>query len=302
MRIWLCAEEAAGLQTLRLLRGRGHDVVGVASSPAPGTATATVARAAQSAGIPVHPAASVRDPAFAATLRDHGVELLLNVHSLHRIAAPALEVPALGAFNLHPGRLPEYAGLDAASWAIFEDAAQHGVTLHWLTPDIDAGPIAYASEWPATPADTALAVNTRCVRQGLELVARLLDDAPLRCVQRLPQDLGARRYYRRQTPGGGRLDWRLPAAALERTIRACEFHPLAAPFPLPSTDLDGEALEVVQAQATRDPAHALPGSVLGDRVACSDFWLQLKLVRQQGRVCAASSVLRDGVRLVSGFD
>src|SRR5262245_48901978 len=79
----LAAEEAAGGQALRLLADRGHNVAAVFSDSRGSAQGATVASIAENLGIPVRPAAAVRDPALAAELRAAGVELLLNIHSLH---------------------------------------------------------------------------------------------------------------------------------------------------------------------------------------------------------------------------
>ena len=38
---------------------------------------------------------------------------------------------------------PEYAGLNAPSWAIYNGEPAHGVTLHWMEAAIDTGPIAW---------------------------------------------------------------------------------------------------------------------------------------------------------------
>src|SRR5919109_2815282 len=133
----LVAEEAAGLRALRLLDASEHEVVAVLSSSGTGF------------GRPVRDPLAVTDPAFAGELRD--VDLLLNVHSLH-IAAPAVvAAPRTGSFNLHPGPLPEYAGLNAPSWAIYNGETRHAVTLHWMEPEVDAGPIAYAAELAIEP-------------------------------------------------------------------------------------------------------------------------------------------------------
>ena len=69
--------------------------------------------------MPILPSTSVRDPEFAEWMRSEEIDLLLNVHSLYVIHADLVAAPRTGSFNLHPGPLPEYAGLNAPSWAIY---------------------------------------------------------------------------------------------------------------------------------------------------------------------------------------
>ena len=59
---------------------------------------------------------------------------------------------------------------------------------------------AYTAAFPVEPAETGLALSTRCVREGLELVRRLLGDAVEGAIPLTPQDLSARRYFHRGPP------------------------------------------------------------------------------------------------------
>src|SRR5688500_7946667 len=120
MAVALAAEEAAGVQALRTLSERGHRVVCVFTQSDAERTGSSVAGLASTLGIPVRPAAAVREAATGTWLREKGTDLLLNVHSLHIVADALLEAPRLGAFNLHPGPLPELAGLNAPSWALYE--------------------------------------------------------------------------------------------------------------------------------------------------------------------------------------
>ena len=58
------------------------------------------------------------------------------------------------AYNFHPGP-PERPGRFPAVWALYEGAERHGVTVHEMTPSVDAGPIVGA-EWFAIPEDADL--------------------------------------------------------------------------------------------------------------------------------------------------
>ena len=85
----------------------------------------------------------MKDPKFAEVVSAEKVDRLLNVHSLFVIAREIIQAPRFGSFNLHPGPLPRYAGLNALSWAIYRGELRHGVTIHKMLPGTDTGPIAY---------------------------------------------------------------------------------------------------------------------------------------------------------------
>ena len=141
LRIALAAEESAGLQTLLALAQAGHSIVALFTSD-PNSA---IGRAAAGRDLELLPAKAVKKAATAQRLRDLEVDVLFNVHSLYIVCPEVLTAPRLGAFNLHPGPLPEYAGLNCISWAIYEGASEYGVTLHEMVPTLDAGDTIFQS-------------------------------------------------------------------------------------------------------------------------------------------------------------
>jgi methionyl-tRNA formyltransferase len=52
-----------------------------------------------------------------------------------------LQIPVLGAFNIHPSNLPKYRGIKPLENALANSEKVIGVTLHELTSEIDAGDI-----------------------------------------------------------------------------------------------------------------------------------------------------------------
>ncbi len=67
-------------------------------------------------------------------------DLLLTLRFGWRLGAAALAaIPA--AYNIHPGRLPDYAGQYPVLWALLDGVATLHCTVHRLTPTLDGGPI-----------------------------------------------------------------------------------------------------------------------------------------------------------------
>ncbi len=306
MIVVVVAEESAGAQALRLAVDRGHEVAAVLTSrPGSAGAAAPVATAADELGLPVLDPGLVRELSFAGWIVDHDVDLLLNVHSLRIAHGDVVDAPRLGAFNLHPGPLPRYAGLNAPSWAIYEGESRHAVTLHRMSATVDAGPIAYEAWFPIRPTDTGLQVATNCVRHGVPLVGRLLDDAARgdggAHVPAIPQATEGRRWFGRRPPHDGRLPWDLPARRVVDLVRACSYAPFTSPWGWPVATLAGREVEVVRVSATGEAAGAPPGTVGATRdrgvlVAAADDWVLVERVRTAGTVSNADSVLASGSR------
>jgi methionyl-tRNA formyltransferase len=305
MNVVLVAEESAGLQMLRALAGSEHRLIAVLATPPNSASSAfSVWNAARNLGCETWPANSVKNSALAEQLRREQVDILLNIHSLHVICEEVLAAPRLGAFNLHPGPLPRYAGLNAVSWAILRGEQEHGVTVHRMDPGIDTGPIVYQSMFPIDPEETALSLSFRCVREGVALMQRLLavGAADPAGIPLLPQDANLREYFGREIPANGRVCWSWPAQRITDFVRACDFFPFSSPWGHPRVRLNTQEMSFAKARRTGISARVPPGTIgncsdFGAQVACKDEWILVTKLQLDGRYKLAQEVLKPGDRL-----
>jgi methionyl-tRNA formyltransferase len=297
--VMLVASEAMGIHVLRLIVRSGHRLVAVlAAPPKSGYEGVNVPDVARGLGIPVWPAELVKRPTLAQTIRDEHVDLVINVHSLHVVCSEVLAAPGIGAFNVHPGPLPRYAGLNAPSWAIYHGETRHGVTVHWMGPEIDAGPVAYARPVDVEPGDTGLSLFVRCARAGEALLDELVRAAAAdpRSIPRIEQDPAQRRYFGAGPPGDGRLAWTKPARDIVNFVRAADFRPLRSPWGHPRALMGGTEVGVASAQVTGSPTARPPGSIgrigaHGVEVAAADEWVLVREVVRDGRLRPACELV-----------
>ena len=80
--------------------------------------------------------------------------------------------------NIHPALLPQFKGLHTHSRALAAGVKEHGATVHFVVPEMDAGPIILQAAVPVIAGDTegtlaarVLEVEHRIYPQGLRLVA-----------------------------------------------------------------------------------------------------------------------------------
>jgi methionyl-tRNA formyltransferase len=305
MNVLLAGEESAGIQTLRAIAKTDHRIVAVMASPdSKGAEGASMWQVAQHMGLPLWRAEMVKDAAFARRIRDAGIDIMLNVHSLYIVSAEALSAPRIGCFNLHPGPLPRYAGLNAPNWAIFRGERSHGVTVHKMEAGIDTGRIVYQSLFGIGDNESALSISARCVKEGVAMMIQLLETAasspsaiPLR-----PQDLSQREYFGAGAPVLDGLFRSLPARRFVNLIRACDYYPLRGPWGYPKVRLGDQIVSIVKAYLTGVAATAPPGVVGGSagaeaQVACLDEWISINKVIVEGRYLDGSEALKPGDRL-----
>ena len=302
MNILLIAEESIGIRLVKELMGLPYHVVAVmATPPAKAAAANSVWSEAKSLGYQTWPAELVKGAGFADSLRKAGVDVLLNVHSRYIIREEVLAAAKIGAFNLHPGPLPQYAGLNAPSWAIYNGEHKHGVTLHKMDPGIDTGAIVLERMFDISDRDTGLSVALRCMQLGIPLILELLqmasanrDSLPYR-----PQPSGHRRYYGKQVPQEGRIIWDRPARQVFNFIRACDYAPFPSPWGSPQAQYNGQAISINRAALSGRGSREAPGTIQqGERgefcVACSDEWLEIKGILSSGRKTSPMECLAAG--------
>ncbi len=67
--------------------------------------------------------------------------------------------------NIHPSLLPAFPGLDTHARALAEGVKLHGCTVHFVTAELDHGPIVIQAAVPVRPHDTADTLAARVLRQ-----------------------------------------------------------------------------------------------------------------------------------------
>ena len=141
---------------------------------------------AEAAGIPTrvidHKSFARRedfDRAVVAALREAGVELVL-LAGFDRLVTPVL----LGAFplrimNIHPALLPSFKGLDAQRQALEYGVKVSGVTVHFVTPELDGGPVILQRAVPVLDGDTPETLAARILVEEHQIypeaIALMLD-------------------------------------------------------------------------------------------------------------------------------
>jgi phosphoribosylglycinamide formyltransferase-1 len=64
-------------------------------------------------------------------------------------------------FNIHPSLLPEYRGLDTHRRVLAAGETLHGASVHFLTPELDAGPVVLQSQVAVEPGDSETTLAAR---------------------------------------------------------------------------------------------------------------------------------------------
>jgi methionyl-tRNA formyltransferase len=201
-----------------------------------------------------------------------------------------LALPPRGCLNIHASLLPRWRGAAPIHRAIEAGDTRTGITLMQMDAGLDTGPTWRAEAEPIHPDDTTATLHDRLAALGGRLVVQELQQAG-RTVP-VPQPEAGVTYAHKVDKAEAAIDWRLPAALIERRVRAFD------PFPGAGFGLDGQVLKLWHAAVRPAAAGAVPGQVLvaGDGrwvVACGEGGLELLVVQPAGgRRTDAASFLR----------
>ncbi len=77
--------------------------------------------------------------------------------------------------NIHPSLLPRFKGLDTHRRALEAGEKLHGCSVHFVIPELDAGPVIAQSKVPVLPGDTARSLEERVLRAEHDLYPRALE-------------------------------------------------------------------------------------------------------------------------------
>ena len=224
---------------------------------------------------------------------------VLVVAAYGLILPPAvLSWPRLGCINIHASILPRWRGAAPIQHAILAGDAVTGVTIMQMDAGLDTGPMIATVETPIHPADTAGSLTDRLAGLGaaaiVEALGRLEAAGTLAAT---PQPAQGATYAGKIDSAQALLDWTLPAAVLERKVRAFD------PAPGARFLLDGAPVKVWAAEAGSLAGE--PGTVTAVardalEIACGGGSLRLLTVQPAGGKRMPGAAFALGRRLAAG--
>jgi phosphoribosylglycinamide formyltransferase-1 len=114
------------------------------------------------------------DLALVNELRSRGVALVC-LAGFMRLLGPAFCAAFPNAIlNVHPSLLPAFPGVDAQRQAIEHGVKVAGATVHFVTPDLDAGPIIMQAAVPVASDDTPESLSARILAEEHRLYPEAL--------------------------------------------------------------------------------------------------------------------------------
>jgi phosphoribosylglycinamide formyltransferase-1 len=117
---------------------------------------------------------SAFDAALFARVESSQPDVIVCAGYMRLISAPAVQARRGRLLNIHPSLLPAFKGLHTHAQALAAGVHEHGASVHFITPDLDGGPVIAQARVPVLAGDEAEILARRVLaREHVLLLATL---------------------------------------------------------------------------------------------------------------------------------
>jgi len=171
-------------------------------------------------GLPIYQPERIRDPESLERLRALAPDFLVVVAYGQILPSSVLEIPRLGAINVHASLLPRHRGAAPVARAILAGDLETGVTIMKMDEQLDHGPILAVRATPIGEREDAAELTGRLGDIGAELLVETLEHFDdLRVVG---QDHSRATVASKLRKEEGELEWGIGAPEIDRRVRGLQ--------------------------------------------------------------------------------
>jgi methionyl-tRNA formyltransferase len=231
-----------------------------------------VKSAATQLSVPVLSPESVRE--IVAQLRELGADLFVVASYGEILSQAVLNLPRIGALNVHPSLLPLYRGATPLQAQIRDLRATTGVTIIEMDAGMDTGDVVLQQEASLSSSETYGELEPRLAKLGAEVLARAVELAKTSALERTPQSkLGTQAQIdatltRPLRSGDLRIDWSRSAMRVDALVRSL------SPQPCARGEIAGIATKIISTRPLAGSSDQMPGTPYriphGLAVACGE--------------------------------
>jgi len=163
-----------------LISGRGSNMEAIVRAGLPADIAAVISDRPDAAGLGIasesgirtrvvdereFPAREAFEEALAAAIDGYSPDLVALAGFMRVLGAGFVRRYSGRILNIHPSLLPAFPGLHTHRRALQEGVKLHGCTVHFVTPQVDHGPIVIQAAVPVRAADTEATLAARVLEQ-----------------------------------------------------------------------------------------------------------------------------------------
>jgi len=224
MRILYVATGDIALPSFRRLLGEGYPPLALITQPDKPVGRhqvhtpPAIRTEAEAAGIPVLQPARIGDVIDEIRALRPGVIVVMAYGQI--LKEPLLSLPDCHLINLHASLLPRHRGAACIQAAIDAGDAESGITAMHVVKALDAGDMIHKRAIPIAAHDTGGTLHDKLADLAADVLMETLGLLSQGNAPRIPQNNEEATYIGKLSRDDGKIDWNMPAASIERRIRA----------------------------------------------------------------------------------
>jgi methionyl-tRNA formyltransferase len=172
---------------------------------------------------------SINLPENIEKLKKIAPDFIFSFYYRNMIKPEVLEIPKMGALNMHGSYLPKYRGRVPVNWAVINGETETGATLHYMVEKPDAGDIVDQEKVLIEFRDTAYDVFNKVTEAAVKVIRRSYPLLAEGRANRISMDLKAGSYFGGRKPEDGLIDWKKSATEIYNLVRGVT-HPFPGAF------------------------------------------------------------------------
>ncbi len=133
------------------------------------------------------------------SLVNKDIDLIITFAYGSIIKKEVLELPKLGAINIHTSLLPKYRGADPITWAILNGEDKTGITIMEMNEFMDEGDIILSEETVIEKDDNYETLYNKLSNQAVPMLNKVLNDFKNNSIMKVPQEHNLATYTRKIT-------------------------------------------------------------------------------------------------------
>lgn len=110
------------------------------------------------------------DAKLIAILQSHNIDLIILAGFMRTLSAEFCEVFAGKCINIHPSLLPKFKGLHTHERALAQQEQEHGCSVHFVTKELDGGPLILQAKVPIFSDDTLNTLSERVLKKEHQIL------------------------------------------------------------------------------------------------------------------------------------
>ncbi|QDY43219.1 methionyl-tRNA formyltransferase [Candidatus Pantoea soli] len=249
---------------------------------------------AEAHNVPVFQPASLKPAENQQLVADLQADVMVVVAYGLILPQAVLDMPRLGCINVHGSLLPRWRGAAPIQRSLWAGDSETGVTIMQMDAGLDTGDMLCKLSCPILANDTSASLYDKLAQLGPQGMLQTLTALANGTARPEVQDEAQVSYAEKLSKEEARLNWSLPAAQLERCIRAFN------PWPVSYFTIDEQPVKVWQASVLphqdRQPGEIVHADKSGIQVATADGVLNLLSLQPAGKKAMSAQDLLNSRR------